>query len=77
MGIFTAFYFKDELEDTEIESMRDIYANEDTSRNTPFLPQDIFLKTKAQRAAEEAARIAAEKAARDGLDFWTSDDTLD
>ena len=56
--------------------MRDIYANEDTTRNTPFLPADIFDKTKAQRAAEAAAKAAAEKAARDGLDFWTSDDTL-
>ena len=77
MGIFTAFYFKDELEDTEIESMRDIYANEDTSRNTPFLPADIFAKTKAQRAAEAAAKAAAEKAARDGFNTWTSDDTLE
>lgn len=77
MGIFTAFYYRDELEDSEIESMRDIYANEDTSRNTPFLPADIFLKTKSQRAEEEAARIAAEKAAREGLDYWTRDDTLE
>jgi len=86
MGIFTAFYFKDELEDTEIESMRDIYADEDTSRNTPFLPVDIFEKTKAQRLAElQAARIAAERAAFlaaqnksiDNKDIWTSDDTLE
>lgn len=77
MGIFTAFYFKDELEDSEVESMRDIYANEKIEKTTPFLPADIFDKTKLQRAQEEAARIAAERAARFGLDnTWTQDDTL-
>jgi len=76
MGIFTAFYFKDELEDIEVESMRDIYANENTEKNRPFLPANIFDKTKAQRAAEEAARIAAERAAREGLNPWNTDHTL-
>jgi hypothetical protein len=76
MGIFTAFYFKDELEETEIESMRYIYADENTDNTTQFLPTYIFEKTKAQRAAEEAARIAAERAAREGLNPWNSFHTL-
>ena len=77
MGIFTAFYFKDELEDIEVESMRDIYANENTEKNKSFLPSDIFDKTKAERAAEEAARRAAERAARESRNFWNTDNTLD
>jgi membrane associated rhomboid family serine protease len=76
MGIFTAFYFKDELEESEVESMRNIYADENTEKITQFLPADIFEKTKLQRAQEAAARLAAERAAREGLDPWTSDDTF-
>ncbi len=77
MGIFTSFYFKDELEDIEVESMRDIYANENTDKTKLFLPPDIFEKTKLQRAQEEAARIAAEREARNNrLGPWNTDHTL-
>ncbi len=80
MGIFTAFYFKDELENEEIESMRDIYADEDTSKVTPFLPGDVFDKTKAERLAElRAAQLRAAQELRDAQQNqnpWISDDTL-
>lgn len=51
-GIFTAYYYKDELEEHEIESMRDIYANESSEKTTSYLPKDIFDMTKAERAAK-------------------------
>ncbi len=53
-GIFAAFWFRDELEEEEIEAPPQWDAEEERY----FLPRDAFEKTKAQRAweAEEALR---------------------
>ncbi len=79
VGIFTAFYFRDELEDNEIESMKDIYANEVVSKDTPFLAQDVFSMTKVERrqAELERRRLAELERRRSELenrdDHWTTD----
>lgn len=74
VGIFTAFYYRDELEDHEIESMKDIYANQNHKKETPFLNQDAFLMTKLERRqAEIEARRKAELERRNRDDMWTTD----
>ena len=72
VGIFTAFYFRDELEDSEIESMKDIYANQNHKKETPFLSQDAFSMTKQEKRQKEIEdRRRAELEKRD--DMWTTD----
>jgi membrane associated rhomboid family serine protease len=50
VGAFTALYYKDELEAADLPQVAS-YAN-DSNIKYPFLPQDIFEKTKAQRRQE-------------------------
>ncbi len=72
-GIFAAFWFKGELEDDEVESQP--LWDEKASEKHPFLPHDIFDKTKAQRAleAEEETRRQQQER-KDDLwpPFWNS-----
>jgi membrane associated rhomboid family serine protease len=72
-GIFAAFWFKEELEDDEAEHRHRWDENAEEKR--PFLPRDIFDKTKAQRAleAEEEARRQQQER-QDDLwpPFWNS-----
>lgn len=53
-GIFSAYYYRDELEEHEIESLRDIYANESGERTRSYLPNDIFEMTKEERKRRES-----------------------
>ncbi|GAB4490932.1 MAG: hypothetical protein OHK0019_10410 [Saprospiraceae bacterium] len=53
MGIFTSFWFKEELEDDEAEHRHDPFADERHMEKQYFLPRDVFEKTKAERIAEE------------------------
>ncbi|HMX39143.1 MAG TPA: rhomboid family intramembrane serine protease [Saprospiraceae bacterium] len=66
VGIFASFWYKTELEDDELEAKRDPFADERGVEKRPFLPADIFEKTKAQRQAEaeEAARLREEELLR-------------
>lgn len=66
VGIVASFWFKTELEDDELEAKRDPFADERGIEKVPFLPADIFEKTKAQRLAEaeEAARLREEELLR-------------
>jgi membrane associated rhomboid family serine protease len=54
VGIFTAFWFKGELEEEEKERP-DPFADERGVPKQAFLPADIFEKTKAQRETEALA----------------------
>jgi membrane associated rhomboid family serine protease len=82
VGIFTSYWFKGELEEDEAEFSP--FQSENTVK-TAFLPDDIFEKTKTERAEE--ARIRAEFFEKQRLealeraridneprppDFWTS-----
>ncbi len=53
VGIFTAWWFKSEIEDDEIE--RPVVF--DQSEKQYFLPRDAFDKTKAERQAEELDKL--------------------
>lgn len=75
-GIFAAFLFKGELEDEEAKEIHDPFADERDAEKTYFLPQDIFEKTKAHRAAEaeeEARRRTLENDPFNG--FWNQSQT--
>ena len=75
-GIFAAFLFKGELEDEEAKEVHDPFADERDAEKTYFLPQDIFEKTKAHRAAEaeeEARRRAQDNDPFSG--FWHQSQT--
>ena len=64
-GIFAAFLFKGELEDEEAKDDHHPFADELGDEKTYYLPEDIFEKTKQQRAEElaaEAQRLAEEAA---------------
>ena len=78
-GIFTAFWFKSELEDDEAESPRDPFADERGVEKQYFLPRDAFDKTKAQRIAEaeEARRLREEQASQNPFfpPYWNRDQT--
>ncbi len=71
-GIFAAFWFKEELEDEEIEHRPSWFAEAEEADY--FLPRDIFDKTKAQRALEaEEARRQQDKQDEDlWPPFWNS-----
>lgn len=76
-GIFAAFIFKEELEDEEAREIHRHPLDDDwNEEKTLFLPQDIFEKTKAQRAAEQA-EIEAQRARQfsSGYPFWNQDST--
>ena len=76
VGIFTSYWFRDELE--EEESTLNPFSTDNPSEKTAFLPPDIFEKTKAERAEE--ARIAQELLEKQRLEdeqnnppgFWNS-----
>lgn len=55
IGIFAAFWHKEELEEAEELGRQDPYAEERLQPKEQFLPDDVFEKTKAQRAAEAQA----------------------
>ncbi len=56
VGIFTSYWFREELE--EDEALLNPFASEKSVEKTAFLPPGIFEKTKAERAEE--ARLAWE-----------------
>ncbi len=58
-GIFTAYYFKEELESEEAMEINARLKNRDEAKSY-FLPRDVFEKTLAQRA-EEAEQLAQEQ----------------
>jgi membrane associated rhomboid family serine protease len=72
MGIFTSFWFKEELEDDEAERRYDPFADERNAEKLPFLPPDTFEKTKAEREAEEEARRRNQENWRLGIGDWDS-----
>jgi membrane associated rhomboid family serine protease len=76
-GIFAAFIFKEELEDEEAREIHSHPLGDDwDEEKTLFLPQDIFEKTKAQRAAEQAEIEARRiREANSGYPFWNQDST--
>lgn len=77
-GIFTAFWFKTELEDEEADAHRHPFADERNREKQLFLPRDIFEKTKAQRLAEaEAARRQQEENQQNPFfpPYWNRDQT--
>jgi membrane associated rhomboid family serine protease len=80
VGIFTAYWFKGELEDDEATPKRDPWAEERLQEKHYFIPRDAFDKTKAQRRAEaeEEARRRAEENHNQfppGWPFWSQDRT--
>ena len=64
-GIFAAFFYKDHIEEDEIEQIPS-WEKEGEPDQKHFLPRDIFEKTKAQRAAELRDQ---------SNDGWTSSNT--
>jgi membrane associated rhomboid family serine protease len=76
-GIFAAFLFKGELEDEEAKEHNNPFVDEEGVEKTYFLPQDVFEKTKSQRAeeAEEARRKAQEDNPFGGPPFWNQSQT--
>ena len=79
VGIFAAFIFKGELEDEEAREVKEHpFADEWETEKTYFLPQDIFDKTKTQRAMELAEQEAqrAREANNYGYPFWNQDSTF-
>lgn len=75
VGIFTSYWFRDQLEEDEAD--HNPFAHEMNVEKLPFLPADIFEKTKLERAEE--ARRRREEIERARLeneqrppDFWTS-----
>ena len=77
-GIFTAFWFKTELEDEEADAHRHLYVDERGQEKQFFLPRDTFEKTKVQRLAEaEAARRQQEAAQQNPVfpPYWNRDQT--
>ncbi len=52
MGVFTSFYFKQELEVDEMEESNHI-VDPEMEAKAYFFPRDVFEKTKAERAAEQ------------------------
>ncbi|TNE55525.1 MAG: rhomboid family intramembrane serine protease [Bacteroidetes bacterium] len=75
-GIFVSFWFKEELEDDEVEK-HDPFADERQAEKELFLPRDIFDKTKVQRAieAEEEARRQAQQNNTFFPPFWNQNQT--
>ncbi len=51
VGIFTSFFYKEELEEDELEPV-DPFTEEIVESNTYFLPRNTFEKTRAQREWE-------------------------
>ncbi len=76
VGIFVAYFFKADLEEEEEEKATDPFADERTTEKRPYLPVDVFEKTKSQRAweAEEAARRQNEST-NFFHPFWNQDKT--
>ena len=67
VGIFAAYYFKEEIEADEIEEAPSWARDTDAVRSNHFLPRDTFEKTKAQREQE----------AREQPPDWTTNNTWD
>lgn len=76
VGIFVAYLFKAELEEDEAEKAVDPFADERNEEKQPFLPADIFDKTKAQRAWEAEEEERRQSAASNFFPpFWNQDKT--
>ena len=76
-GIFTAFWFKSELEDDEAEKPHP-FADEAGVEKEYFLPRNAFEKTKAQRIAEaEEERSRREEIPPNSFlpPYWNRDQT--
>lgn len=78
-GIFTSFWFKEEMEDDELERYNP-FADEQGKEAAYFLPREIFDKTKTQRAleAEEEALRQQEESSNNPFSppIWYKDWTL-
>jgi len=70
VGIFTAFLFKNAIENDEVERP-DPWANE--TSDTPFLPANIFEMTKRERYLAEQARLLAERQRQIEIDRLNND----
>ena len=70
MGIFTAYYYKEELEADEYKKEYDWEKEPELADRPYFFNRDVFEKTKAER--EEEARAAKE---RNDFGDWISDIT--
>jgi membrane associated rhomboid family serine protease len=79
VGIFVAYIFKADLEEEEAEAAPEWAGDQDGAPFTPFLPPDIFDKTKAERIQEAAAAAAAAAQQQDPSNpfppFWYQDKT--
>jgi hypothetical protein len=77
-GIFASFLFKGELEDEEAREVRQHpFADDWEEEESYFLPQDIFEKTKNQRAIERAElEMQRFREANGGYPFWNQDTTF-
>jgi len=74
IGLFTAYFYKEELEAEEIKHAP--WEDEPDLVNQPyFFPRDVFEKTKAQRIREAAEERARQQ--RRDEDGWISDSTID
>ncbi len=77
-GIFTAFWFKSELEDEEHDARRHAVVDARGVEKQYFLNRDAFEKTKTQRIAEaEEARRRQEEAQQNPFfpPYWNQDQT--
>lgn len=78
VGIFASYIFKSELELEEAQETRNAFADEEGMEKVPFLPADVFEKTKQQRiqeALEAEQRRAAQQWNQFQPPFWTQDST--
>ncbi len=67
MGIAVSYYFRGQLEEGENEEKPDPFADERGMERQPFLPRDIFEKTKTQREAEAAEKPLSKGRNRRGI----------
>ena len=76
VGIFVAYLFKAELEEDEAHAGDAAHEIEADETKRPFLPNDIFEKTKEQRAWEEAEAARQQNQGADYFPpFWNQDKT--
>jgi len=73
VGIFAAFFYKEELEiEEEQEKNYNPFVDEDDKNLRPFLDRDVFDKTKQERLQEKLQQQAQENNSNAG---WTSTNT--
>lgn len=76
VGIFAAYFFKAELEEEEAENNAHAGNPDYAEEKKPFLPPDIFDKTKSQRIWEAAEEARRQNESSDFFPpFWNQDKT--